>query len=170
MPLYDATVPQLTKMLGNLDRWLEEADADAAARGFDPAVLLVARLAPDQFDLTRQIQSACDTAKFAGARLARKAPSKHEDGPCSLADLRARIADVRAFLDALTPEDFAGAEGRLVALPFVEGKGLDPYDYLNEFALPNFYFHAVSAYSILRHNGVKLGKRAFLGRLNFQDL
>ena len=101
MSLYAETIPQLSKMLGNLNNWLDDAVAYGETRGFDPEVLLVARLSPDQFDLTRQIQSACDTAKLTGARLAEVEAPKHEDGPTTIPALKVRIAEVQAFLAGL---------------------------------------------------------------------
>lgn len=170
MPLYDATVPQLTKMLTNLSSWLGDATAYAEARSFDPEVLLQARLYPDMFPLTRQIQGACDAAKFAAARLSGKAPPKHPDTETTLPELQARVQSVIDYLGTFSPEDFEGAEERVVALPFLEGKGALAGDYLNEMALPNFYFHTTTAYNILRSNGVLLGKRKFIGGMKLIDL
>ena len=170
MSLYAQTIPAYRQALGNLDRWLEEAVASAAERGFDAEVLAVARLAPDQFDLTRQIQSACDTAKLTGARLAGVEAPIHEDGPATLAGLRARIAEVLAFLETLDPAGVDAARGRRYAPAYVPGKDIGFPDYVREFAVPNFYFHLSMAYAILRHNGVKLGKRAYLGHLSLTDI
>lgn len=169
MSLYQASVPQLKKMLNNLDKWLDAAVAHAAKKSFEPAVLLEARLAPDQYSLTRQIQACCDGAKFTAARLAGKDPPKHPDTETTLDELRARIRSVVEYLDTFTEADFAGAKERIVALPFMPGKALTSGDYLNEMALPNFYFHATTAYAILRHNGVDVGKMAFLGSINLRD-
>jgi hypothetical protein len=169
MSLYASFVPELTKMLQNLDAWLGKAVDHAKAKPFDPAVLLVARLAPDQYTLTRQIQAACDAAKFAGARLAGKEAPKHADGDQSLDELRARIASVVEFLKSLDASAFEGAETRVIPLPFMPGKGLTGHDYLVEMALPNFYFHLTTAYAILRHNGVPLGKMDFIGSLSLRD-
>lgn len=169
MSLHDEIVPPLTKMLGNLDAWLGLAIENAASRSFDPAVLLSARLAPDQFALLRQVQSACDAAKFAAARTAGKAPPRNPDTEQTLAELRARIAATRDYLATLTAADFAGAEERLVPLSFMPGKAMLAGDYLREFALPNFYFHLVTAYAILRHSGVPLGKIPYIGGLTLRD-
>lgn len=167
--MYEATALQLKKMLENLDRWLESASVYATQRGFDPAVLLQARLAPDQYPLLRQIQSACDSAKFLGARLAGKEPPKHPDTETTWEEARARIRKVVDYLGTLDAKDFAGAETRDIALPFLEGKLLSGRDYANEMGLPNFYFHLVTAYAILRHNGVTLGKRDYIGGLTTRD-
>jgi hypothetical protein len=169
MSLYQASVPQLKKMLNNLDKWLDAAVAHATKKSFDPAVLLTARLAPDQYPLTRQIQSCCDGAKFTAARLAGKEAPKHPDTETTLDEIRARIRSTVEFLDTVTEADFADAKERMITLPFMPGKALSAADYLNEMALPNFYFHLTTAYAILRHNGVDVGKIAFIGSLNLRD-
>ena len=166
MPLYSTSVPQFSKMLKNLDAWLEKAIENAKERSFDPEVLVGARLAPDQYPLSRQVQSACDSAKLACARLAGKEAPKHPDTETTLAELRQRIQSVVAYLATIGPADVDGQERRPVHLPFLEGKVIDGEDYLSEFALPNFYFHIAHAYGILRHNGVKLGKMDYIGGLN----
>ncbi|MEM9072706.1 MAG: DUF1993 domain-containing protein [Myxococcota bacterium] len=164
MPLYDATVPQLKKMLGNLERWFDKAEAYAQSKDFSPDRYLEFRLAPDMFSWTRQIQAACDTAKFAAARLAGKDAPKHPDEETTFQELRARVRSVIDYLDGFSAGDFEGADERIIRLPFLpEGKGVRAGDYLNAFALPNFYFHLATAYDILRHNGVDVGKRDFLG-------
>lgn len=169
MSLYEASVPQLKKMLKNLDRWLEKAHAFAEQKSFNANVLLSARLAPDQFALARQVQAACDWAKFAAARVTGKQPPSHPDTEQTLEELRKRIDTVALYLDTFSAADFDGAESRLIELRQAEGKVMLGSDYLTEMALPNFYFHVVTAYAILRHNGVDLGKRDFLGRLTLRD-
>jgi hypothetical protein len=169
MSLYESTVPQFIKMLRGVERWLDAADAYAKTKSFDPAVLLQARLAPDQFALARQVQAACDTAKFAGARLAGKEAPKHADTEQTVDELKQRLRSCASFLESLTPADFEGAEARKVLLPFAPGKYMRGADYLVDFALPNFYFHVTTAYAILRHNGVALGKGDFLGSLALRD-
>ncbi len=169
MSLYEASVPQLKKMLTNLDKWLETSVAYAQKKSFDPNVLCQARLAPDQYALTRQVQAACDAAKFAAARLTGREAPKHPDTEQTIDELRARVRTVIAYLDTFSAADFNGAEARLVELPFMEGKVIQGSDYLTELALPNFYFHITTAYAILRHNGVDLGKRDFIGSLNVRD-
>lgn len=170
MSLYDQTIPAYRQGLANLDAWLQEAVETAEAGGWDPANLLITRLAVDQFDLTRQIQSACDTAKLTGARLASVEAPKHADGPATLDQLRARIAEVRAFLDTLDREAVDAARDRRFSSPLFPGMDIAFPDYVREFGLPNFYFHLTTAYALLRHNGVKLGKRAFLGRLSLTPI
>ncbi|MDB4972122.1 MAG: hypothetical protein JWN48_463 [Myxococcaceae bacterium] len=169
MSLYDASVPQYKRMLNNLDKWFDKLEAYAKSRNFDPAVLLTYRLAPDQLHFTRQIQIACDSAKLGSARLAGKQAPSHADDESSIADLRARIKSTIAFLDTLTPADFEGAETRKVTAPGAPGKLALGRDNLFEHALPNFYFHLTTAYAILRHNGVDLGKSDFLGVRTVQD-
>ena len=169
MSLYQASVPQLKKMLDNADKWLEAAVEHARARSFDPNVLASARLAPDQYPLTRQIQATADSAKFCAARLTGKEAPKHPDTETTMDELRARLQSVIAYLDTFTLADFADSKDRLVELSFMPGKVLSTADYLNEMALPNFYFHVTTAYAILRHNGVPLGKMNFIGSLNLKD-
>ncbi len=170
MSLYEVSVPQFTKMLRQLETWLDKGVAHATAKKFEPANLLAARLAPDMYPLTRQIQAACDAAKFAGARLTGKEPPKNPDTETTIDELRARIHSTIAFLGTLTAKDFDGAEKRMVPLSFMPGKGLHGADYLVEMALPNFYFHLTTAYAILRHNGVDVGKIDYVGGLTLQDV
>lgn len=164
------TLTQVIKMLENLDRWITKGVEHAAAKSFDPSVLLTARLAPDQYNFTRQVQAAADAAKFLGARLSGKDAPKHPDTETTADELHARIASVVAYLKGFKPEDFATADTRVVGLAWMPGKGLNGNDYLHELALPNFYFHVTTAYSILRHNGVTLGKADFIGSLNLRDM
>jgi hypothetical protein len=157
------TISQLSRMLKNLDRWLQQATAHAEKKNFDPDVLAQARLAPDQFALVRQVQSACDAAKYAAAYLSgQKAPS-HPDTEKTISELRARVDTCVRYLDGFRATDFAGAEDRRVAPPWMEGHSVRGDHYLTRLSTPNFYFHVTTAYAILRHNGVDLGKRDFIG-------
>jgi uncharacterized protein len=169
MSLFHATVPPLKKMLQNLDAWLDKAVAHGKARSFDPETLLTARLAPDQYNLTRQIQNACDSAKFAVARLTGKDAPKHPDTETTIEQLRARIKSVVEYLGTYKEADFAGTEDKLLELQFLQGKLIRGEEYLYGMQLPNFYFHLIHAYGILRHNGVDLGKRDFIGGLELRD-
>jgi len=169
MTTYDTTIVQLKKMLTQLDRWLETARAHAEAKSFDPNLFLSSRLAPDQYALVRQVQSACDQAKFCAARLTGKEAPKHADTEQTMDEARARIRTCIAYLDTFTAADFEGVEKRLLALPFLEGKVITGADYVTQMILPNFYFHMTTAYAILRSNGVTLGKRDFLGGLSVRD-
>ncbi len=170
MPLYEETVPQFVKLLENLGRWLDKAEAHAAAKAFDVETLLSARLAPDQYPLLKQIQASCDAAKQPAARLAGKEPPAHPDTEKTWAEARARLALCIAYLKTLTPADFDDAETRLIKLPFLPGKGCRGGHYAREMALPNFYFHVSMAYGILRHNGVAIGKYDFIGGMTLEDL
>jgi uncharacterized protein len=167
MNLYDATVPVFTKLLGNVERWLDKATAHAGQKKFDPEILLVARLAPDQFSFLRQVTSACDHAKLTVARLTGKEPPVHPDTEKSIAELRTRIRAVIEYLGTFKPEDFVGAEDRPCGASWMPGK-MRGGDYLDHYALANFHFHLTTAYAILRHNGVDLGKADYTGELPFQ--
>jgi uncharacterized protein len=169
MDIYSSSVPQLIKMLRNLDAWLGAGLELAERKKFDPDVLLGLRLAPDQFTLVRQVQSACDTAKLTAARLAGKDAPSHADGETTIAQIRERIASVTGYLETLGAADFAGAGERKISAPWMRGKWSDGATYLVEYGLPNFYFHIVTAYAILRHAGVELGKIPYIGSFPFRD-
>jgi hypothetical protein len=162
--VYGVVIPQTVRMLQNLAAILEKAAAHAEARKIDPAVLLQSRLYPDMFPLVRQVQIATDTAKGAGGRLAGVEVPRYEDVETTFAELQERIQKTVTFLQSIQPEQFEGAEDRVVQLPTrngnIEFQGLN---YLLGFVQPNFYFHVTTAYNILRHNGVELGKMDFLG-------
>lgn len=165
LSIADAALGTFRTMLGALDAMLAKGEAYAQARKFDPANLLRARLAPDMFDLVRQVQIACDMAKSGGARLAGVEVPKHEDTETTFADLHARIAKVLAFLDTLDRATIDAAAERLVTVPLRDRElRFSGRDYLVGWVLPNFYFHVTTAYALLRHNGVELGKSDFLGR------
>lgn len=163
MNFFELTVPQLQKTLRNLDAWLVAAHKHAEAKKFPVDNLLGCRLAPDQFALVRQVQTVCDNAKFLPGRLAGKEWPKHEDNETTFEQLHARIASTQAYLETFKPADFDGAADRKITLPWTEGKWMTAAEYVIQFALPNFYFHTVIAYEILRHNGVELGKRDYIG-------
>jgi hypothetical protein len=163
--MYEAMFRQMRKTLGQIDKWLETAKAHAEAKSLDPKGFLEMRLAPDQFAFARQVQVACDTAKSAASRLTGKEAPVMADTEQSLDELRARVQATVAYLDGLTAQDFAGADARTITQPRWEGKTLTGADYFVEHAVPNFFFHTSHAYAILRHAGVPLGKRDFLGAL-----
>ena len=167
--LYELTVIQFSKMLTNLDLILEKAAAYAEANKFNSEVLLNDRREPDQFHLIRQVQIACDTVKLGVARLTGKTAPVHEDNETSLAELKARIHDVLAFLSSMSPQDFEGAKERSISQPRWEGKYLTGFEYAVQHAVPNLYFHITTAYAILRHNGVDLGKKDYLGAMPFKS-
>lgn len=169
MSLYLVSAHQFSNMLKNLERWLDLAVEYAATRNFDPNVLLASRLAPDQLPLVRQVQSACDTSKISCALVTGKTPPKHPDTEQTIAELKTRIESVRTYLDDFTPQDFAGAETRVISPPALRGRSAKASDYLAQFSIPNFYFHVTTAYAILRHNGVPLGKLDYIGRVTLAD-
>jgi hypothetical protein len=164
--MYFETVSQMKKMLGQLDGWLEKATVFAQAKKFDSNVYLGLRLAPDQFALARQVQTACDTAKLVAARLAGKEAPAHPDTEQTLDELRARVRTVMTYLDGFTPKDFEGAATRVITQPRWEGKVMSGADYFLEHGVPNFFFHLTHVFAILRHNGVEIGKRDYLGPLS----
>lgn len=161
-------VLEMKKLLGNLAKCLDKAAANAAERKFDADTLLQSRLAPDMFPLLRQIQATCDMAKYAAARTAGKDPPSHPDDEKTIDDLKKRIATVISYLDGFKSADFEGADARSVSLPRWEGKAMAASDYFVEHALPNFFFHVTTSYAILRHNGVPVGKRDYLGPLTYR--
>ncbi len=163
--MHDRSVAVFDHGLGVLDALLAKTEAHCEAKGLDPAALLGFRLYPDMFSLTRQVQLGTDFAKAGSGRLAGVALPSFPDTETSFAELRARIAGVRAFLATVTPEMVEGAEQRPVTF---RARGqeitLPGQAYLSAVAMPNFYFHLTTTYNILRHNGVELGKSDFLGR------
>jgi uncharacterized protein len=164
--MYFESVGQMKKMLGQLGKWLEAAAAFAQTKKFDANVFLTLRLAPDQFAFAKQVQSACDTAKLVAARLAGKEAPSHPDTEQTLDELRARVVTVIAYLDGFRESDFAAAATQVITQPRWEGKVMSGADYFREHGQPNFFFHLTHAYAILRHNGVGLGKRDYLGALS----
>ncbi|HEX5210147.1 MAG TPA: DUF1993 domain-containing protein [Pseudolabrys sp.] len=157
--------------LNALSGVLDKAAAFAAAKKVDPAVLLGYRLAPDMFALARQVQVACDQAKNGTARLAGVEPPKFEDTETTLDQLKERIAKTLAFLKALDAKAIDTSADREITFPLGPNKGqMKGGDYLNHFMLPNFYFHLTAAYAIVRHCGVDIGKRDFLGGIPLKRL
>jgi len=162
--IYDALVPPFTQMLESLDKVLGKAEADAAARKIDPQVFVNGRLAPDMLPLTRQIQIMTDQAKGGASRLAGQEPPKWADDEANFADLHARVAKTIAHLKSFKPAQFEGAETRAIELKFPNATfNFTGKDYFLKFVTPNFYFHYTTAYAILRHNGVQIGKADFIG-------
>jgi hypothetical protein len=166
---HDDAIRLFAKTLRNLEQWMEKASAYAKARSFDVDVLAQARLAPDQYPFVRQVQSACDQAKYAAAYLSGKPAPSHPDTEQTFAELRQRIEKCLAFVDGVKAKDLVGAGERKVSPPWLGGKWLSGDDYLVHLALPNFFFHATTAYAILRHNGVDLGKMDYIGSLPVRD-
>jgi uncharacterized protein len=164
LTMLDASVPVFTQMLNSLSAVLDKAAAHATARKIEPAALLQARLYPDMFPLARQVQVAADFAKGACARLAGVEVPRYEDTEQSFDELKQRIEKTLAFIAGLPQEAIADSADRDIVLN--QGGGTREYKgkpYLLHYALPHFYFHTTTAYAILRHNGVEIGKRDFIG-------
>jgi hypothetical protein len=162
--MYQTAVPPFARALNNLATILEKAVAHCEAKKIDPAVLVNARLFPDMFPLVRQVQLASDSAKGGAARLAGLEPPAFEDTEATFPELVARLRKTVAFLDTLREEQFAGAEDRTVTWKTRSGsRSMQGLPYLLTHVTPNVYFHVTTAYNILRHNGVEIGKQDFLG-------
>ena len=150
------------KTLENLEKWMDKAEEYAKERGFEVDVLAQSRF-------VKQVQSACDQAKYAAAYLSGAKPPSHPDTEQTFADLRQRIDKCTKFVASVPEKDYAGADERKVAPPWMGGRWVTGRDYLVELAIPNFFFHASMAYAILRHNGVQLGKMDYIGGLPTQQ-
>lgn len=164
--LYAASVPVFKQMLNSLDALLSKAEEHAEARKIDPAALLQARLFPDMFPLARQVEVAADFARGVSARLAGADVPKYDDAEPSFAGLHALIAESLAFIDGFSADQIEGNEGRvIVTRPGTpKERKFDGQSYLLTYGLPQFFFHVTTAYAILRHNGVEVGKRDFMGQ------
>ena len=167
--LYTVTIPPMMKALGALSKILDKAAAYAESkktpkRSFEEA-LLNDRLIFDQFPFAAQVRIACDNAKGGAARLAEIEIPKFEDDEKTIAELQARIEKTLAFLKTVKPEQVVGKEAIKVSLPYWDGKSLSGFEYATQYLMPNFYFHVVTAYAILRKNGVPLGKSDYIGGL-----
>lgn len=163
--MYSACVPVIQQMLGALSDVLRKGEAHAQAKGFDAGVLLQARLAPDMFPLVRQVQIACDFGKSVPARLAGAEVPSYEDTEQSMDELQARIAKTLAFIGALDAAQFDASEQREIVLRpgTPKERKLDGQAYLLAYGLPQFFFHVAASYALLRHNGVDVGKRDYMG-------
>lgn len=162
--LSSASLPIFQSMLRNLAHCLDKAEAHAAARKFDPNVFLAARLAPDMLPFPAQIRIACDAAKFCAARLAGVEAPKFDDNEATLAELKARIARTVEFIASVPAASIDGREAVELTIPVGRDKTrvMTCENYLKHWALPNFFFHVTTAYALLRHNGVDLGKADYL--------
>ena len=170
LSVYDVTVPHFARLLRNIDKWLDKAEAHAKAKSFDPNLYLGFRLAPDQFPFVRQIQIATDQVRNGLARVTGKeAPPAADNKEATIADLRARVNSTLAYLETYSAKDFEGIETRKVAVPNPAGKFAIASDHLFEHIVPTFFFHLNTTYAILRHNGVDLGKADFLGPQSYRD-
>lgn len=163
--MYDASAPRLSNTLKNLSAILDKAEVQIADRKLDPAVILSSRLYPDMFPLIKQVQIACDNAKGPIARLAGMEPPRHEDNEKTFAELQTRIAKTLEFIATVRPDQINGSEDREIVLKLgPQETRFNGLQYLCGFALPNFYFHVTTAYCILRHDGIDVGKRDYIGR------
>ena len=159
-----ASVPVFLRMLGNLQTWIDKAEAHAQSKKFDAAVYLGARLAPDMLPFTKQIQITCDGAKFCVARLAGIDGPKFDDTETTLAELRERVNATAAFIESVPAAKIDGSEDKDITIPRRDGSmTMKGEAYLKHYAMPNFYFHITTAYALLRHNGVEIGKMDYLG-------
>lgn len=165
LSIHAASVSVFQQMLGSLKDVLAKAEAHAVAKKIEPQALLGARLAPDMFPLTRQVQIACDFAKGVCGRLAQAELPVHDDTEQSFAELQTRIDKVLAFIGALPAAAFAGAESReIVIRPGTpKERRFSGQDYLLHYGLPQFFFHHTTSYALLRHNGIEIGKLDYMG-------
>ena len=166
--LYEMTIPQFLKMLNNLNLIIEKAELFAVTKKVEMDVLLNSRLAADQFSLIRQIQIACDTAKLAAHRLTGKDVPSHADTEKTVSEIKERITNTMVYLKTFNESDFLGSESKHISQPRWEGKYLTGSEFVQHHVLPNFYFHMTTAYSILRHNGVEIGKKDYLGTMPYK--
>ena len=163
--MYDACVPTISRALNSLAGVLEKGAAHAEAKKIEPATLIASRLFPDMFTLAKQVQVACDISKGGASRLAQVEPPAYEDNEATFAQLIERLRKTVAYLETLKPEQFEGAEDRTVTWKTrTAEKSMQGLPYLFNHVLPNVFFHTTTAYDILRHNGVEIGKQDFLGR------
>jgi hypothetical protein len=162
--MHEASAPVFRQGLAALSAILDKAAAQCAERKIDPAVLLADRLAPDMFPLTRQVQLACDFAKNTLSRLAGREPPRFEDVETTVPELQERIARTLALIETVPAGEVDGSQGRTITLTMGgQTMTFEGQPYLLHFALPNFFFHLTAAYAILRHNGIQIGKRDFMG-------
>ncbi len=163
--IYEMTNTMFVKALENLSQMLDKASLYAETKKFDMEVLFQSRLAPDQFPMVRQIQIACDTAKLGASRLTGKEVKSHDDSEKTLSEVKARVASVIEILKSMKVADYADAETRKITTPRWNGEHMVGTDFALHHMIPNFYFHVTTAYAIMRHNGVEVGKKDFLGAL-----
>jgi hypothetical protein len=167
LSMYDASIPVLIRGLGVLSTYVDKAEAHALENGGDPKLLIDARLAPDMLPFAGQIQRASDTSKGGAARLAGVDAPSFPDTETALSELKDRVANTVAFLKTIQPQQLEGSESRSIDLKSLGvGSPARGDTYLLSFVLPNFFFHVATAHDILRHQGVKIGKRDYLGRLD----
>lgn len=170
MRMYYATIIQIQKMLDQVLHWMDKTESYAETRKFDPNVIIDSRLSPDMYPFGRQIQIITDNAKGIAGRLGGKTPPTIEDTEKTFAELRERVAVVKKFIGGFTEADFAQADDAKCVLGFLPDQYMKGDEYLHQFGLPNLYFHLATAYGILRHNGVPLGKGDYIGKMPLRDL
>lgn len=163
--MYYEMFGQMKKQLAQISAWFDAAEALATEQAFSVDLFLEQRLTMNQFPLVRQVQIACDTVKMGASRLTGREAPKHEDNEKTVAELRERLAAVVAYLDEFSEADFAKASEQTISQPRWNGKTMTGADFFREHIVPNFFFHLGHSYAILRHNGVKIGKRDYLGKL-----
>ena len=164
LSMYQASIPSFLRMLGNLSAILDKAATHAEVKKIDPYIFVNARLAPDMFPLSRQVQIATDMVKGCAARLAGIEVPSYEDNEITFADLQARIDKTKAFLESVSATQIDGSEGRQITVKFGSRElGFLGQAYLLDFVIPNFHFHLTTTYTILRHNGVEIGKKDYTG-------
>ncbi len=168
--MYYQTIQQFIKMLNNLNNFLDKAVTYSEEKKCDINNILTARLAVDQFNLIKQIQIISDNAKNAASRFVGQEAPKFEDNEQNIQELKERITKTSDYLKNFKEADFSNSSNQKITLPFMPGKYIDGEDYLIEFAIPNFYFHFTTAYSILRNCGVNVGKFDYIGSVNFKAL
>jgi len=168
--IYTYTVPIFIKSLGGLKNFLTKAEAFAKEKGMSEEAFLADRLAPDMFPLVKQVQTACDHAKGAAARLSGTEAPKFEDNEKTFAELLTRIDKTIAFVQSVPESSFKDAATRQITLHYLPGKYVTGIDYTREYALPNFFFHTVTAYDLVRKNGVPIGKGDYINNVSFKDL
>ena len=165
LSMHAASAPAVAAMLRSMRTWLGHAAGHAAAKGFEPAVLLGMRLTPDMLPLSKQVQIACDMSKFCIARLSGREAPVHADDETTIEQLQARLAAVADWIEGVPAGEVDGTEDKSITMKLRVGETTMPgLVYLRDFATPNFYFHATTTYALLRHAGVELGKGDFLGR------
>jgi hypothetical protein len=167
--MYYQLISQCARSLKTTEAWLDRAEQYAAAKQFDVSVLMASRLAPDMQAFIYQVQSACDYVKAGAAWLSGQTPPKHNDNEQTIEEVRARVRKTVAFAESVAEAQYADASERTVRLSWMPGKMIGGEDYLLQIVIPNVFFHLSMAYAILRHNGVDIGKRDFLGPMNFVD-
>jgi hypothetical protein len=168
--IYTYTVPVFIKHLGGLKNILEKAAAFIVEKGLNEKELLASVLYTDMFNFTKQVQVACDTAKGAVARLAGVEIPKYEDTETTIAELMARVDKTIVFIQSVPESLFADATARKVTLPYFKDKYMTGFDYAREYAVPNFLFHVVTAYGLVRHAGVPIGKADYMNGMPLKDL